>query len=219
LFLGGAYAIGQIGYSMVIKSDTAGNVIKSKPVPSLYGMPVGYSAMTPDNKVLGIGERVLPGGDSWEVCLFRFNSELEYDSLCTIPLTYDSLCPNPVIPQLDFTLDCPMVSVPEPEEVKKNLSMKVYPNPADEWITIELPEYYLDESSTGYVKITTTYHKLPGKKSIEALNLKGQIVYSEEFEDDRASITINSGSWPSGMYLIRLINQGKVRAQGKVIRR
>lgn len=219
LFLGGAYAIGQNGYTMVIKSDTAANIIKSKPVPSLYGMPVGYSAMTPDNKVLGMGERYSTAGDRWEVCLFRFNSELEYDSLYSIPLTYDSLCPNPVIPQLDFTLDCPMVSVPEPEEVKKNLSLKVYPNPADEWITVELPEYYLDESSTGYVKIATTYHRLPGKKSIEVLNLKGQIVYSEEFEDDRASITINSGSWPSGMYLIRLINQGKVRAQGKVIRR
>jgi hypothetical protein len=217
LFLGGAYAVGQTGYSMVIKSDTAANVIKSRQVP-LYGFPVSYSFVTDDNKIVGIGERYPPSGNNWEVCLFRFNSELEYDSLYTTPRTYDSLCLHPVSPQLDFVLDCPLVSVPEPAKIIEKNTLKIYPNPAIEWVTIEFPEYFLEESQTGWLKISTTYKTLPGLKRLDVINLQGHLVHSEEFDDDRISLTLNCSTWPSGIYLIRLSCKGKIQVQGKLIR-
>lgn len=218
LFLGGAYAIGSNGYSMVIKSDTAANVIKWRPVP-LYGSTPYISALTSDKKVLAIGERVPPSGDKWEVCLFKFNKELEYDSIYSTPRNYDSLCSYQVDPQIDFVLDCPNVGIPDPKDISEVSVLKIYPNPIDDWVTIEFPEYYKDEDETGWIKISTTYKTLPGQKKIEVLNLNGQVIYSLEFDDNRTNHTLNCQSWPSGMYLIRLINQGKVRAQGKVIRK
>ena len=43
-------------------------------------MPIDYSVLTSDNKIVAIGERAAPGMTHWETCLFKFNQDLEYDS-------------------------------------------------------------------------------------------------------------------------------------------
>ena len=216
LFIGGGYAIGNTGYSMVIKCDTTGNVIKTKDVP-LYGFPVAYSALTTDNKVFALGERYLNSSSHWETCLFKFNQNLEYDSTYTVPRTYDSLCPYAVTPTATINLDCITVDTEEPIKKPEGSRLKVYPLPATGIVTIALPEYYVMEENKFHIKTTTTYFQLNGAKTIEIVNLLGQKTATYNLADGQTSVDFDVSNWAPGMYLARLICKGKVWAQGKVM--
>ena len=216
LFIGGQYTIGNTGYSMVIKCDTTGNVIKTKDVP-LYGFPVAYSALTTDNKVFALGERYLNSSSHWETCLFKFNQNLEYDSTYTVPRTYDSLCPYAVTPTATINLDCITVDTEEPIKKPEGSRLKVYPLPATGIVTIALPEYYVMEENKFHIKTTTTYFQLNGAKTIEIVNLLGQKTATYNLADGQTSVDFDVSNWAPGMYLARLICKGKVWAQGNVM--
>ena len=216
LFIGGGYAIGNTGYSMVIKCDTTGNVIKTKDVP-LYGFPVAYSALTTDNKVVALGERYINSSSHWETCLFKFNQNLDYDSTYTVPRTYDSLCPYAVTPTATINLDCITVDTEEPIKKPEGSRLKVYPLPATGIVTIALPEYYVMEENKFHIKTTTTYFQLNGAKTIEIVNLLGQKTATYNLADGQTSVDFDVSNWAPGMYLARLICKGKVWAQGNVM--
>jgi hypothetical protein len=216
LFMGGQYTIGNTGYSMAIKCDTTGNVFKTKEVP-LYGFPVAYSALTSDNKVVALGERIAPGMNHWETCLFKFNQNLEYDSTYTIPRAYDTLCPHAVTPVETITLDCVIIDAVKPIIKPENSQLKVYPQPATYMVTIALPEYYVQQENNYHIKTTTTYFELKGNKTIDIFNLNGQKVTSYALPDGETSITFDVSSLTPGMYLARLECKGKIWVTGKVI--
>jgi hypothetical protein len=216
LFIGGQYAINNDGYSMVIKSDTSGNVISSMDVP-LFGFPVAYSALTDDNKVAAIGERYIESLNHWETCLFKFNQNLEYDSTYTVPQVYDSLCSHAVSPVETINLDCIIVDTEEPIKKPENSQLKVYPQPAATLVTIALPDYYVQEDNSYHIKTTTTWYQLHGDKTIELYNLYGQKIASYSLPDGESSITFDISNRAPGMYMARLVCKGKVWASGKVI--
>jgi len=216
LFAGGAYAIGNTGYSMVIKTDTTGNVLKTKDVP-LYGFPVAYSALTTDNKVVALGERYIESLNHWETCLFKFNQNLEYDSIYTVPRVYDSLCPHAVAPEETIHLDCIIVDTEEPLKKPENSQLKVYPLPANTQVTIALPGYYTLEEERNHIKTTTTWYQLNGAKTIEIFNLQGQKTAIYELPDGQQSLTFDVSEWAPGMYLARLVCKGRVWSTGKIM--
>jgi hypothetical protein len=219
LFIGGAYGTvaGQdYSTSMVLRCDTTGQVLTTKDVP-LYGFPVAYSALTADNKVVALGERVAPGMNHWETCLFKFNQNLDYDSTYTVPRVYDSLCPHPVVPEATINLDCILVDTEEPLEKPENSQLKVYPLPASDRVTIALPEYYVQEDNWNHVKTTTTYYQLTGNKTIELYDVHGRQVATYPLAEGETSVTFDVSTWSSGLYLARLVCKGKVWAQGKVM--
>jgi len=219
LFMGGGYGNtpgSGHDHSMVIKCDTTGNVIKTKDVP-LYGFPVAYSVLTPDNKVVALGERYINSTSHWETCLFKFNQNLEYDSTYTVPRTYDSLCPYAVKPTATINLDCVTVNTEEPIKKPEGSRLKVYPLPATGIVTIALPEYYVMEENSFHIKTTTTYFQLKGAKTIEIVNLLGQKTATYNLADGQTSVDFDVSNWAPGMYLARLICKGKVWAQGKVM--
>lgn len=216
LFIGGSYAYGNNGYSMVIKTDTAGNVIKTKDVP-LYGNPVGYSVVTHDKKILALGERYPEYLGHWETCLFKFNQDLEYDSIYTQPYVYDSLCPHPVSPVETILLDCEIVDVEEPMRKPENSRLTFYPVPSSDHVTVTLPEYYITEETHFHIKTTTTHFQLKGDKTIEIYDLHGKKTASFLLPDGQTSLTFDVSSWAPGMYLARLVCKGKVWAQGKLM--
>jgi hypothetical protein len=216
LFAGGAYAIGNTGYSMVIKSDTIGNIIKTKEVP-LYGFPVAYSALTTDNKVVALGERYIESLNHWETCLFKFNQDLEYDSIYTAPRVYDSLCPHAVAAEETINLDCIILDTEEPIKKPENCQLKVYPLPAANQVSIALPGYYTLEEEHSHIKTTTTWYQLNGAKTIEIFNLQGQKAEVYELPDGEQNLTFDVSRWAPGMYLARLVCKGKVWAQGRIM--
>lgn len=216
LFIGGGYAVNSNGYSMVIRCDTAGNVIKTKEVP-LYGTPVGYSALTADNKVLGLGERYIVSAGHWETCLFKFNQDLEYDSTYTMPRVYDSLCAHPVSPVETINLDCMLVDTQEPIKKPDSSMLKVYPVPASDKVSIALPAYYVMEDNSHHIKTTTTYYQLSGDKSIEVYDLSGHKTAVYNLPDGQQSISFDVSNWAQGLYMARLVCKGKVWAKGKIM--
>ncbi len=219
LFMGGGYGTIPWGghyHSMVLKCDTTGNVLKTKDVP-LYGFPVAYSTLTTDNKVVALGERYIESLNHWETCLFKFNQNLEYDSIYTTPRVYDSLCPHAVAPEETINLDCIIVDTEEPIEKPENSQLKVYPLPANTQVTIALPGYYTLEEERNHIKTTTTWYQLNGAKTIEIFNLQGQKTAVFDLPDGQQSITFDVSGWAPGMYMARLVCKGKVWAKGKIM--
>jgi hypothetical protein len=216
LFMGGQYAINNTGYSIVIKTDTTGNVLKTKDVP-LYGFPVAYSALTNDNKIVALGERYIESLNHWETCLFKFNQNLEYDSIYTVPRVYDSLCTHAVTPEETIHLDCIIVDTEEPLKKPENSQLKVYPLPANTQVTIALPGYYTLEEVRNHIKTTTTWYQLNGAKTIEIFNLQVQKTAIYELPDGQQSLTFDVSEWAPGMYLARLVCKGRVWSTGKIM--
>jgi hypothetical protein len=216
LFIGAGYAVNLDGYSVIIRTDTAGNVIKTKNVP-LYGMPVNYSVLTNDNKVLGLSERYAPGMTHWETCLFKFNQELEYDSIYTQPRVYDSLCPHAVAPNQSISLDCVMVDTDEPLLTDLDQNLKLYPNPASDLLTVALPNKVTILDNRNHIKTTTTYYTLQTNKMIQLVNVSGQVLQSVVIAAGQNTAILDVSNLPSGMYLVRVLHGNQIWLNGKVM--
>lgn len=216
LFLGGGYCIADNCISFAMKADTTGTVLKMKEVP-LFGFPVAYSVLTPDNKIAALGERYPPGATHWETCLFKFNQDLEYDSTYTMPRTYDSLCPHLVNASATIYLDCEIVDTEKPLLKPEGIQLKIYPVPASERVTIALPEYYTEVEERNHIKTTTTWFSLKGNKTIEVYDLHGRLAASQPQPDGEQSLTVDVSSWAPGLYMARLVCKGKVWSQGKIV--
>lgn len=150
--------------------------------------------------------------------LYKFNSNLEYDSIYTMPRTYDSLCPHPV--QSDTVLmpdNCIYVSLPEEPNVGELQPLKLHPNPASDYVSIELPEFSVTNSKTG-TSAESRYRPITGPCNLVVYNINGQMVYSETMEaGDRNHVILISG-WAPGMYLIQLEQKGEKIAGGKLLK-
>ena len=68
----------------------------------------------------------------------------------------------------------------------EEISFTVYPNPADQVITISLPDEIREDAT------------------LSIYNSVGQIIYSVSPENNDNAITINISSWPAGLYLVIL---------------
>ena len=75
-------------------------------------------------------------------------------------------------------------------EKNNSRSLKIYPNPASDRITIELSETGCDKHGT-----------------VSIYGMTGQEMIRQQVEDSR--FEINVGSLPAGIYFVRLINQDK----------
>ena len=72
------------------------------------------------------------------------------------------------------------------EHPLEEISFTVYPNPADQVITISLPDEIREDAT------------------LSIYNSVGQIIYSVSPENNDNAITINISSWPAGLYLVIL---------------
>ena len=149
--------------------------------------------------------------------LYKFNTNLEYDSIYTMPRTYDSLCPHPIVSDtIPMPGNCITVGLPEAPKAGQNLQLKIYPNPAREYVTIEVPEYS--------VKVTTTsfgtqqqFRPLTGEVQLSFMALSGQIVLSQTFDASLRNHVVPLEGLAPGMYMIHLTQKGTVVADGKVM--
>jgi hypothetical protein len=126
------------GYSEILKTDTLGNIIKRR-ILLHENMPPKDIAVTYDNKIITTGMYVTD--NNWDIYLWKMNENLEDDSLYTQPLTYDSLCPYEI--QSDTVdLDCGVfVNIDElPTKEEYESTIKIYPNPARDWVALTLPD-------------------------------------------------------------------------------
>ena len=200
----------------VIKVDTLGNVLKVKVLLTNVINTLRASTLTYDNKYLVTGGFSVNGADP-HIYLFKLNYDLEYDSIYTRPFTYDSLCPNPIVSDTTNLDDCEVVtSIKTPEEYEEESYLKVYPNPSDNQITIEIPKYLVRKSSGHGMTATTIYHQWKDVR-LEVFDLFGKLMFCETLPQQKKSVTLSVSHWSPGMYVSRLVLMNEVVAKVKFI--
>lgn len=197
--------------------DTVGSIRIGKCEQELYFFM--NSLITGDDKIVVLGQRLTGNGTfpyEW-FGLYKFNSNLDYDSIYTAPRTYDSLCPHPIISDtIPMPGNCLTVSLPEAPKAGKTMQLKVYPNPANDFVTIDIPEYSVNTTKTGFSSYQL-FRPLTGEVQLSIINLSGQIVKTEKFDASERNHVIRFNTLTPGMYMLHLTQKGKFVAEGKVM--
>ncbi len=201
----------------LLKSDTLGHVSKVKILfKNVFYSQFDASLITFNDKLLAGGHFYLPGNNT-NIYLYKFNTNLEFDTIYTMPRIYDSLCPYPIVSDTVNLDDCGVISsIHDPLQEPDYYKLKIFPNPANSKITIELPQYLLKQSSSGSVQITTIYHQW-NFATLEIYDLFGKLMYSEEIPKKTEKIELDVSSWNSGMYLAREVFMNEVVGNVKFV--
>ena len=200
----------------IFKSDTLGNITKTKIVAQndIYGF--NSSLFTYDNYYLALGI-FQPSASNTQVDLYKFTRELEYAPLNTQPRTYDSLCPHPIVSDTTSLDDCAVVTdVQDPIKFPEKHNLIIYPNPANDNITIKMPQY-LSRQSSGYGVTATTYYHQWNNTTLEIYDLFGKLMYSKEIPKKIEKVELDVSSWHAGMYLARVVFMNEVVAGAKFV--
>lgn len=197
----------------VIKTDTLGSIVDSSDLIETTST-FNTAARTFDNKFIAAANDAVGGVKVYAV---KVNSDLEYDSIYTQPFTYDSLCPYAIVSTtVDPDCDNVYVGIEEPFQHPETTRLKVYPNPAKERITIELPKYLVVSNTTSKIPSTTVYHHW-GSVTLEAYDLFGKKVFAKEVIRAEQELELDVSNWQAGMYVFRLVFQSNVVADEKVV--
>lgn len=198
-------------------TDTLGN--KRKGIFAEENFIILKSHITKDNKILLLGQRITDNASyPSEWCgLRKFNSNLEYDSIYTAPRTYDYMCPHPIKSDtIPMPGNCITVNMPEAPKADETMQLKVYPNPASEFVTVEIPEFSVTNTATRF-GTQQQFRPLAGEILLSVINLSGQIVKTEVFDASERNHVIKVNMLTPGLYMLHLTQKGKFVAQGKVM--
>ncbi len=193
--------------TQAILLDTLGNIIKQKCLLEQGGY-VAWMDKTFDGKLLYM-TKTWDENDEFDVYLYKLNQELEYDSVYTQPFDYDYLCDHPIEEDTLDMEDCNLWLDAGPILRQEKPEMKVYPNPAKDYVVIRLPEYYSVSFQGEVFKTTHTNYNYQKNAVLQAFNLNGLLMHEEQLQTSQSQSTLNVTTWPKGMYVARLVVSGK----------
>jgi hypothetical protein len=221
LDVGGAWSYpGSPDYAAIARTDTNGNLIMEKIVLENWN-GLGHSTKTIDNKQLYV--TMVPFGPSYfKVLLFKFNYDLEYDTLYTQPFDYDYLCDNlPIASDTIGIDDCDIwTGFPDEIEFRTAQYLLIFPNPADNRVTIQLPEYTADERKWG--TMTSRHYNLQYHQhaTLRVFDLFGRQVMEHSLRNTEGnSVELDISTLPSGIYLVNLFEKDKLMSSGKFVKK
>jgi len=193
LFIGATWRDPQgIIHNGVMKTDTLGNILNQKDLLNVTSS--FYSSLkTYDNKYLVMGNFYI--GGNWDIYLWKFNKDLEFDSIYTQPRVYDSLCPYPIVSD---TIDLDTTTVNLQELYEQMHQIKVRPNPASS-------------------KLVVTLGDLATGNQIKIFNSNGQEVKQMNVLSARREYEMDVSGLPTGLYVVVLFDKGKVVDKQKVV--
>jgi len=211
--LGGGWSYSTTDHHQaVFKVDRDGTLIDSvELLQSVYSFSDAVTDM--DNKLFLVSGQ--PTGNQVYTCAWKLNSDLEYDTLYTHPFVYDSLCPHPIASDT-ILLDCVLVGLNEPFENPATGRLKVWPNPASDMLHVGIPEKLKSETRSPVFNLTTVYHQWK-LAELEVYDLFGKRVFSREIKQGEKLSDLDVATWPRGMYVVRLVYNGKTVASEKVV--
>ena len=217
LFIGTGYVYGSSNTMSVLKTDTLGTVIKETVLNHSEFIPID-ATLTADQKLLITAWDYNTTYNKYLFHLWKLNQNLGFDSIYIAPRVYDSLCPYPIVSSTLSMPPCGLtVGKEEPLADEELVKMKVFPNPACDWIHITLPDRIRLESQTKNFTVQTTFHKWTKKLDLEVYDLFGKRLFSKEISRDDKQLDLNVSAWPRGMYVVRLVYDGKTAASEKII--
>ncbi len=172
--------------------------------------------MTHDNKIVTTIVRVSTVPIHFETCLFKFNAELEYDSIYTMPMVYDTVRGSPIASDT-IPLDCWPVYIEEPQVTLTTDNLGIEPNPSRISATVTIPETF----STTTKKNGITATKVRSTKNLEmiisAFGQQGQRITVIPVSPDQKKVVIDVSSWADGIYFLTLTAGSQVIANGKLV--
>ena len=180
--------------------DTAGVVFNHSYVPNTVAKT--RLIKTTDNKYLKVAS--IKDGD-WDILLYKNNDTLGSDTMNMYPFKYDTLCPYSILSDTIDLSGCLITtginnySITEnPTNINNKLNL--YPNPAYENVTVEYD--LLSKGSIGYV---------------EFISLEGRILKKVYVSAEENCLIIDLDDFTPGLYLCRLICEGKVLETKKLM--
>lgn len=209
-----AWSVDPSFYLGIIKTDTLGNIKSIKYLPNPSNVIISWSTKTYDNKILLIIIDYI--GPNSRIELFKFNSDLEYDSVYTRQFNYDSLCPHQIISDTIMP-NCDVVAgLQEPLTNPETAALKVYPNPASQKITVEFPKFIVVKTGQSGIGSTTIYHHWKST-ILEVYDLSGKKVFEKEVASAQKTLEMDISGWKRGMYYFRLIYNKQTIGEVKVV--
>jgi hypothetical protein len=194
------------------KSDTLGNITKTRIIFQDFMYGITSSLFTFDNKYLAAGN-FNPTSPNTKIYLYKFTRNLEYAPLNIQPKVYDSLCPHPIVSDTTSLDDCAVITeVYDPVKTPEKFNLLVYPNPAKDKLTIDLPQFLLRQTSLGTIQINTIYHQW-NTSFLEIFDLNGKLMYSQEIPKNIEKVELDVSSWQGGMYVARVVFKNEVVAK------
>jgi len=187
------------GYSEVFLTDTLGNVYNRRLLVNKYKLAKKI-IKTSDNKILITGNYVID--NNWDIYLWKMNENLEDDTLYTQPIVYDNLCPYEI--QSDTVdLDCGVfVNIDElPTKEEYESTIKIYPNPAREWVVLTLPDVVAEG------KVELVVYDVFGRKVEKVV----------EVMPVNRMLLLDVASYPAGMYVAVAMDKKGRRYTGKFV--
>ncbi|MCK4678888.1 MAG: T9SS type A sorting domain-containing protein, partial [Bacteroidales bacterium] len=197
----------------VIKVDTTGNIITIKELIETDNTFQG-SIVDFDNKCVLMGGFYLDG--NWDIYAYKFNQELEYDTIYTLPFVYDSLCPYPIVSDT-IPLDCEVVGLEEDQKVVERPKLTIIPNPAKDKIKVVLPEHITTHSKAAGFSVTTWRYQFNGDIQLEIYDMYGRRWHQQVIPGGDKEAEIPVRSLPAGLYVVRAVIDGKV-VSGKFVK-
>ena len=213
-FIGVGYEINSLSNLSVLKSDTLGNVLAEKILNHTDYIPKD-AILTYDGKYLITSLDFV--NNKYVFYLWKLNQNLGYDTIYNQPMVYDSLCPHPITTStLYFNCDL-AVGIPEPVSEAAKVRMRVYPNPGNEIIHVDMPQCIQKQTETEHLSVTTIFHKWYKDLEFEVFDLFGRPVYRQVVKPSEKEVLVNVSGWSSGIYFIRLSYSGTTVATEKLV--
>jgi len=218
LVLGGGYATcADSNFASMLITDTTGTMLHQFILPTTDGYAPNGTCITHDNKILVTNLEVIHHPTVHFVTyLYKFNSELEYDSIYTVPYQYDTLCPHPIVSDT-IELDCWPVNVEDPVEGAASYALSVAPNPARSSVTVVIPETFTYIEKTNGFTITKTRLLKDQEITLNIYSPMGTKVKEVPIPACGQPFTIDVSAWSAGMYFFSLQTRTNVIGTAKVI--
>ncbi len=212
--LNGAWVMTYGGESQigVFKVDRIGNILDSTNIQKT-DYCFSDAIIDKDNKLFLVQPK--SEGGFYRTYAWKLNSDLEYDTLYTQPLVYDSLCPHPIASDT-IPLNCIIVGIDEPFQNPETGKLRVYPNPARDKLHLVIPDQIKTRSDTPVFDLTTVYHQWHSAL-VEIYDLFGRRMYSKEVFQPEKEMEVDVSTWQKGMYMVRLVYNGRTVASEKVV--
>jgi hypothetical protein len=216
----GGYAAGfDSAYAIAYLMDTSGQVLDEKILKyDPDGNVIRKTILTSDQKALMTATFWNGAQAKCDMFLYKMNYGLEYDTLDPRTLSYDSLCPD--LPIISDTIDPDCDIIVGLEDIFRDPEksrLKIVPNPAQEQVTITLPDVWLSEFSSPGIQIQTANYTYPENLHIEMFDSFGRLACRTELLNGNKTVVIDLRGWEPGLYIVRVLAETREIGSEKLI--
>ena len=184
--------------SRAVIIDTLGNIIEQTMV--LDNDWMGQVEITFDQKILYFTN--LNVEDDFDAYLFKYNQNLESDSVYTQYFTYDSLCDGEIVSDTIVQDDCGLIvgmeEIYTPKSEPEN-KVIIYPNPAREKFKVQGLKFQVENCT------------------VEVYDLYGRKVEVVQVPEGQTEVEIQTTGWKKGLYVVRVMGDRGLIGSGKVL--